>query len=170
MAIGVIITLLFACAASGTSDQLEIYGYKLGDTLTNEFEITKVQDFPFSRAILIKDKRVEVSLVNNHIIGITYEKLYPKEHADLENMITEAMSFAPKYYNGTTPFNVKVEGEVFYWHDTINGTEVLLGRNPQNDTVLSTLSIYNQKAFDSLINLYVPDFDTINYEVTYMED
>ena len=76
LVVGVILTfLLYACVTSGTKDQLEIYGYKLGDTLTNEFEIIKVQDFPFSRAILIKDKRVEVSLVNNHITAITYKKI-----------------------------------------------------------------------------------------------
>lgn len=164
--IGIILTfLLYACLSTEKEDRLEIYGYALGDTLTNEFEIVKVQDFPFSRAILIKDKRVEVSLVNNNITAIHFENLIQKEQIDLKEMISKEMESDPEYYNGETPFNVKITGEVFYWHDNVKGTEVLLGK----DIELGHLAIYNHKISDSLINTYAPDIDTCNYEIMDIE-
>jgi len=162
-------SLLLGCVSSEKKSGLSFYGYKLGDTLTSEFKVTKVQDFPFSRAILIKDKRVEVSLINNRITTFTIDSLSDKEHSNYKNIITTKMDLTPVHYKGETPYNVKIDGEVFYWHDTIKGTEVLLGRNPKDSIVFSHLSVYNHKISDSLLNIYAPNTDTIEYEIIEFE-
>lgn len=162
--------MLVSCTLSKEKSTIEIYGYKLGDTLTNEFKVTKVQDFPFSRAVLIKDERVEISLINNNITSITFEELTQKEHDSIKKMVSEKMKSEPKYYKGETPYNVKIEGEIFYWKDTIIGTEVSLGRNPKKDTVFSYLSVHNHILSDSLLDVYVPDLDTTIIIIEDFED
>lgn len=161
---------LFACVSSKQKDGLKIYGYEIGDTLTNEFEITKVQDYPFRRAKFIEDRRFEVSLIDKYISAITFEELTQKEHDYYKKMISGAMKFEPEYFNGVSPYDVKIEGEIFYWNNTKTGISVKLGRNPKKDTVLSYLSIYNHNFSDSLLNVFVPNIDTVDYEIMDIED
>jgi hypothetical protein len=161
----IVSSLLTGCLSSERNDDLLFYGYKLGDTLTSEFKVIKVQDFPFSRASLIKDKRIEVSLINNKITSISIDSLTSKEHSNYKNTITTKMDLPPVLYKGETPYNVKINGEVFYWHDTLKGIEVLLGRNPKDSIVFSHLTVYNQKLSDSLLNIYAPNTDTLEYEI-----
>ena len=73
--------ILDFCGTTSThNNRIKIYDYGIGDSLTNEFEIIKVQDFPFSRAKYKKDNRFKVNLINNYITELTFSKLTPNEH------------------------------------------------------------------------------------------
>jgi hypothetical protein len=164
-----IVFLFLSCTSKTQKRNFEIYGFTLGDTLTNEFKVIKEQDYPFSRAELIRDRRVEVSLIDKYITAITFDNLAKKEYVDLKKIISVQTKLEPNYYEGVTPYNVKIKGDVFYWHDTITGVEVLLSRNFQADTSFNHLSVYNQKLSDSLLKKFIPVADTSHYEIMYGE-
>lgn len=161
--------LLISCESTSEVEKIEIYGYSVGDTLTDEFRITKVFDFPFRYAVLIKDRRVEVSVINKNISGIRMDSITPKEHIAFIKMFSNMMNSAPKYYRGNTPYNLRVEGEGYFWKDKIGGTEIYLCRDTKKDTLISYLSIININVSDSLKNIYMPNIDTIDYEITDVE-
>jgi hypothetical protein len=140
-----------ACTSIEETHKIQIYDYSIGDTLSADFEITLVQDFPFSRAVLLKDSRFEVHLINNYISSMWFYDLTSNEHSEFEEYVTNQLGFTPKYYKDSTPFNIKIKGALYYWKDTVTGITVMLGRDTSKDTNYSYLSVYNSAYSDSLI-------------------
>jgi len=162
----VICSFLIGCTTNPKPGEMKIYGYSIGDTLSDEFEIIKEQDYPFSRAILINDNRYEVSLIDKYISTIHISELDQKEYLDFKKKVTKMIGINPEFYDSNTPYDVKIQGDMFYWNDTTTGFEVVLGRSSKEMGRTRYLSVYNSSISDSLLNIYASDVDTSNYEIT----
>lgn len=165
----IIFSFLIGCSPNVEPGEIEIYGYRIGDTLSDKFEVVMVQDYPFSRAVLIDDNRYEVSLIDNFITTIHLSKLNKKEYLEFKKEVIKMIGFTPEFYDKDTPYDVKINGDMFYWNDTITGTEVILGRSTKEKDAMNYLSVYNRRISDSLLNIYASDVDTCSYVITDIE-
>jgi hypothetical protein len=163
---GIIICFfLNGCSTNVEPGEIKIYGYSIGDTLSDKFEVVMRQDYPFSRAVLIDDNRYEVSLIDDFISAIHLSKLSEKEYQEYKKKVIKMIGFDPEFYDKDTPYGVKINGDMFYWNDKLTGNEVVLGRSSNEKDSVSYLSVYNRNISDYLLNIYAPEIDTCSYEI-----
>ncbi|MFZ7133391.1 MAG: hypothetical protein ACOWWR_13645 [Eubacteriales bacterium] len=153
------ITCILSCKSRLLTSDLTIYGYSLGDSLSNDYEITDRYGEYFEIAELINDKRVNVSTIKEHItyftITLTSEKQFEKVKKQLENHFNSNLV----HLIGETKYGVKLDGEEFFIIDSLSKTEYSLLRNFKSNTC--SFSIYNEEISDSISIKFIPDFENV---------
>ncbi len=104
--------------------ELLLDGYSIGDTITNEFILSKKLGPYFSIFKLYNDSAFKVHTVGNHISAIYFS--YPKHRYEKSLAILKENLDTPKiYYIGDTITGVKLKHNIerYVWIDKINNTE-----------------------------------------------
>ena len=148
---------IFSCTPRQINNQLEIFGYNLGDTINNDFlELEKYGEH-FGLAAFRQDKRFVVRTMENHLFEIWAKNLTDKEFNKIKNTLTRKLKQEPEHFIGKTHYGLDVKGEEFYWKDTITHYEYSLRNNHRNDSIYS-MTIENAFIRDSIGNALIKDY------------
>jgi len=163
----ILLLLISSCQKQLFDKELEINGYNIGDTLTNDFKVIKEYGTYFKEAELKKDKRISVTTFNQHIIGIYFSPISESEYRLIKEKIEKKLKKKAVHYIGQTHDGVKVRAEEFYWQDSITMNQFSIGVNNRPDSIYS-LSIHNERISDSLSSLVIENFGE-DEEIEIME-
>ena len=107
-------TLIIPCKSQLLDDNLNVYGYALGDTLTNEFDITERYGEYFEIAEYINDRRVNVSTIKSHITYFTITLTSKKQFTEVKQKLEDHFNSKLIHLTGETKTGVKLKGEEFH--------------------------------------------------------
>ncbi len=105
-------------------EELLLHGYSVGDTITDEFKLSKNFGPYFSSFKFHKDSTLEVHTIGNHISSFYYHLSRPKYEKSL-NILKDKLGAPSIYYIGDTIYGVKLKHNIerFIWIDKSNYTE-----------------------------------------------
>lgn len=166
--LGLVLTVLFSCSCVYQGQEISVYGYEIGDSLTNEFTLLDSSRSIYHRAIYIDDNRFEIALIDKYIYMMNFSGLDSKERAHYEKLISDDLKTKPEFFTGENQFNLKIEGEPLYWIDNKTKTEYMLTSDLKPKTSGYSLFIMNKELSDSLLEINVSDPD-VEYEIIYPE-
>ena len=142
-----------ACNNDESNCRYKVYGYYIGDTIDNNFEITKIQDYPWSRAIYKKDERLEVWLIYNHISSLSLRNISASEKPFSVSFITNEICNNYKHQINETEGGLPINGETFYWYDSVHYDKVSLHKFWKQDTLFFNLTMSNDSISRKLFQL-----------------
>ena len=165
LAIVAYVTLLLLiprCMNENSKDGIKLLGVSLGDELSDSFEIVKKMDYPYLRARLVNDHRLQVSLIDSVVYSIEFYKLSTQEFKDL-------FSETKSLFKNTRPISNKdgypyledFEREFYIWIDTVSGLNVRFEKDINGQWFVYE---YNSKLTDSISKrLGIRNFREYNY-------
>ncbi|MGE0090628.1 MAG: hypothetical protein AB7S50_14240 [Bacteroidales bacterium] len=150
--------LLNSCIEDRINEKLEIYGYSIGDTITDEFKITDQHGEFYSFAVYRKDTLVEISTIKNHINYFSLS-LQEKEFKGTIKKIEGILGKSNVYYIGDTIRNIKLNHliEYYLWYDSISNNSIEAYVNINNPSQ-NTFSLFNDTISESLKKRFIPDY------------
>ena len=166
----VVCILFISCKTDWSNDRVNIYGYSIGDTITGEFEVKDTMDLSLKLAEYKSDNRFKVTIVNNHIYKMWFSKLDKTEHNNNVKNITKTLNVQPEYLKGYTPEGIKINGEVFYWRDSLSGDLITLARDTDSNNVFSILTVNNEEILKKLTEEYIPKKDSADIKFETFEE
>ena len=172
----IIIVLLLAlilnsCKEYKINDKLKVYGYSLGDSITDEFTITKEYGQYFSSAKYNKDTLFEIYTVGNQI-SLYYLTLQEKDFLKAISTIRKNLGEPTNHYIGDTISGVKLKHsiEYFLWYDTLtkNSIKATLWID---DKRKGQIIFENEEMKIGLMKKFIPDFgkDDEEVKIVYLE-
>jgi hypothetical protein len=158
--------IVFSSCNSRIVDQdLNVFGYKLGDSISSDFRIIESFGEYYNHYEMINESRFMASTIRNRIDGIYLSKLTYSEFQDIKNVIEEKLGFEPIHNKGETHTGLKIIGEEYYWNDSITEMEYSIGVSEKMDSNYS-FSIINRLIIDSLsVSIKVMEIDGEEIEV-----
>jgi len=167
--LGLALTILLSCSRGYQDQEINIYGYMIGDTLTSEFTLEDSSKSIYQSAIFKDDNRFEIALIDKYIYMMNFSDLNSKEHAYYKKLISDKLKTKPEYFSGENQFNLKVEeGGLLYWIDTETKTEYMLSPDTIPRALKHSLFMMNKTVSDSLLEIFVADPD-VEYDIMYPE-
>ena len=151
--------ILCSCSSNFSDTRIKISGYSIGDSIYSEIDTIKLLDKPFIRAADSKEKRLELFLINNYIINISYRNLTMNEIEYYKNFITKKLGKNPKYSKNITASGITFYGEEYYWYDSISGDDISIWiSNNQDNNPQGIIYIENEKISTELYRKFYPNY------------
>lgn len=166
----IVCILFISCRTDLHNDRINIYSYSVGDTITGEFEVKDTMDLSLKLAEYKPDNRFKVTVVNNHIYKMWFSKLNKTEHKNNIKNISSVLNIQPEYLKGHTLEGVKINGEVFYWKDSLSGDLITLARDTGAVNVFSILTVNNEEILRELTEEYIPKNDSVDFKFEIFEE
>lgn len=166
--ISLLIVFIVSCKQYDDS-RLNIYGYAISDSLSNDFALIDTGSFHSSaRAQYIDDSRYEVATINNIIYSMTFSSVSKDEYLSIKKRIAELIASPPIHSRGITRSGVKIVGDELFWFDSVSADEIVIGIDYRKDSSYFVW-IHNSILQDSLLWLYVPNYDTTDIELELIQ-
>lgn len=164
-----VIIFLNSCIENRINENLEIYGYSIGDTITEEFKITHKYGEYFSDAIFKKDTLVEIYTIGKQINTFTLN-LSETEFNETIKRVEFILGKPIVYYIGDTIRKIKLNHsiEYFLWNDSITNKSIEAYLN-MNYSRKGYVRFSNDSISEILLRKHILDYDVIDKPVEIVE-
>ena len=164
-----IISVFVSCKSKMFNDNLEIYGYMVGDTLTEEFNIIKTFGPYYKLAKYIYDSSFAVYTIGNHISSM-HLLIKDKDFENIIKRIKNNLGQSTNHYTGDTIFGIKLKHKVefYYWYDPLTQNKYSTIKNLDKNNV-NNLEITNNSIVESLKMKFIENYNGDDIDIKIMD-
>jgi hypothetical protein len=159
----VILTLLIilniSCKNELINERFEVFGYSIGDSISNDFIIEKEYGLNFKSLIYKKDTLIKVSTIGNHISYFHIKQPEKSYYSTIEK-INKTFGRPVINYVGDTIYGVKLNHRIEYnlWFDTLTFNQIQTTIKIKNSKFYN-IEITNDSIVEILKKKYIKDYE-----------